>query len=95
MLCLFHMRDQSEETKTDKEMLLEEIVQAKNSWKMAVMQFNELTHPEAIDYMTYQIKAAEKKYIYLLNLYKQQYDKSNYNKEIFNDERNILGEETL
>jgi len=73
VLCLFHMKSNSYEKKTDKELLVDEIFHAKSLWDLAVSQFNELTHPEAIEYMTYQIKAAEKKYIYLLNLYKQEY----------------------
>ena len=95
MLCLFHMKEKKEEMKTDKELLLNEILEAKKSWEMSVAQFNEITHPEAIDYMTYQIKAAEKRYIYLLNLYKQQYNQSNYNKTYETEKSHILEEEIL
>ncbi len=39
---------------------------AKRDWIIAQKIFEEANHPELIDYAVYNLKAAEKKYMYLL-----------------------------
>lgn len=39
---------------------------AKRDWMMAQKIFEEASHPELIDYAVYNLKAAEKRYMYLL-----------------------------
>ncbi len=45
------------------ELILE---QAKRDWITAQKIFEEASHPELIDYAIYNLKAAEKRYMYLL-----------------------------
>ncbi|GBF11431.1 DUF2508 family protein [Tepidibacillus infernus] len=51
--------------------LLDEIQEAKDEWKRALMQFEYAEHPDAIDFSAFYIQAAERRYMYLLNKYKQ------------------------
>jgi len=45
------------------EMILEH---AKRDWIIAQKVFEEASHPELVDYAIYNLKAAEKRYMYLL-----------------------------
>jgi len=50
---------------------LQEIELAKMEWNRALQQFHEVSEPEAVDFIIYYILAAEKRYMYLLNKYKE------------------------
>ncbi|MGE5421670.1 MAG: DUF2508 family protein [Ignavibacteriales bacterium] len=39
---------------------------AKKDWQIAQMVFNEVNDPDLVDFAVYNLKAAEKKYTYLL-----------------------------
>ena len=41
--------------------------EARREWEMAANLFEEVTDPELVDYAVYNLRAAEKKYIYHLN----------------------------
>jgi len=48
------------------------IEKAKREWQEARAMFNEVTEKEHIDSLIYKINACERKYIYLLNLAKNE-----------------------
>ncbi|OEF99646.1 hypothetical protein BHF71_08140 [Vulcanibacillus modesticaldus] len=50
--------------------LLEEIDNAKKEWEYALRRFNDVSDPEVVDYIIFYILAAERRYMYLLNKYK-------------------------
>ncbi|MGE5395910.1 MAG: DUF2508 family protein [Chitinophagales bacterium] len=49
---------------------LEILAQAQKEWHQATLFFEEVIDPELIDYAVYNLKAAEKKYSYLLNKFR-------------------------
>lgn len=50
--------------------ILKEIDKAKNEWEYALKRFNDVSEPDVVDYIVYYIIAAERRYMYLLNRYK-------------------------
>lgn len=48
--------------------------QAKRDWMMAQRIFEEASHPELIDYAIYNLKAAEKRYMYLLKQFRSEHE---------------------
>ena len=52
------------------DILLHEIRVAKNEWDYALKRFNDVSDPDMVDYIIYYIIAAERRYMYLLNKYK-------------------------
>ncbi|MDW7675002.1 MAG: YaaL family protein [Bacillota bacterium] len=50
----------------EKDELKDNINKAKEEWEYAKMFFQEATEPDIIDYAIFQLDAAERKYMYLL-----------------------------
>lgn len=46
--------------------LRESVEQAKRDWLCATAYFEQVSAPELVDYAVYQVKAAERRYMYLL-----------------------------
>ncbi|NLB17907.1 MAG: DUF2508 family protein [Syntrophomonadaceae bacterium] len=46
--------------------------QAKRDWLFAYKIFNEATDPDLIEYAIYNLKATEKRYMFILNKYRSQ-----------------------
>jgi len=67
--------------KTDNS-LVEIIDRAKEEWLDAGRIFEEVTDPMLIDYAVYQLKASEKKYMYLIKIAKKENNR-NYQIRIF------------
>lgn len=61
-LLVFESEDTLAEFWPD-ELILEH---AKRDWLIAQKMFEEASHPELVDYTVYNLKAAEKRYMYLL-----------------------------
>jgi len=51
--------------------LEENLKEAYREWKLALEYFDNATEPELIDHASYLIGAAERKYMYLLRIYKE------------------------
>jgi|GEM_PF-2170414 len=56
------------------EELLKEIKNAKREWENALRRFNYVSDPEVVDYIVFYIIAAERRYMFLLSSYKNQYN---------------------
>jgi len=87
MVCYFSgFGKKNEEYKrselSDTEDLLKEIDQARMEWDIANQYFNWVDHPDMVEYMIYYIKAAEKKYMYLLNQYKTIQETKRFHQQI-------------
>lgn len=52
--------------------LLQTVEAARQEWLMTQAYYNNVSDPDLVDYAVYQLQAAEKKYIYLLKLARQQ-----------------------
>lgn len=53
------------------EYFIKEIENAKKEWEYALKRFNDVSDPVVVDYIVYYIIAAERRYMYLLNKYKE------------------------
>ena len=51
--------------------LEEEIERAREQWKSARNYFQNVTEPKLVDYASYRLRAAETRYMYLLNKVKE------------------------
>ncbi|MFI5360221.1 MAG: DUF2508 family protein [Halanaerobiales bacterium] len=58
--------------------LEEHLREAYQEWKNALEYFDNATEPELIDHASFLIGAAERKYMYLLRLYKESGQVGNY-----------------
>ncbi len=67
-----------------KNLLSEDIKEAKKEWEYALKRFNDVSDPEVVDYIIYYIIAAERRYMYLLNKYKDT-QINNKNKRVSDD----------
>ncbi|MFV9511856.1 DUF2508 family protein [Tepidibacillus sp. LV47] len=66
-------KEKKKEAVNEFQRLLDEIDLAKMEWNNSLQHFQYADHPDMVEYIVYYIKAAEKKYMYLLNQYKNQY----------------------
>lgn len=57
--------------KSEREMLIDNIIEARSEMERAEHAFNELTDNAAIDYASYSIMAARARYVYLLSIAKK------------------------
>lgn len=68
-MAFFHLRSHklspASEEEQEKELVLQ-IDKAREEWDMAKCQLDQMNEPELIDYAVYRLKAAEKRYMYLL-----------------------------
>ncbi|TCS78142.1 DUF2508 family protein [Tepidibacillus fermentans] len=81
LFCYFEgLKKKNQKVESESERLLEEIDQARMEWDTAIQHFQYADHPDMVEYIIYYIKAAEKKYMYLLNRYKNQYEDYQYKK---------------
>lgn len=60
----------SNEINNKKDNLQKEIEIAKNEWERALKLYNDVSEPEVVDYIIYYILATERRYMYLLNKFK-------------------------
>jgi len=54
----------------EKDEMFMNIEKAKKEWEDAKNIFENVSHPDLVDYAIYKIEAAEQKYIYLLKQYR-------------------------
>lgn len=59
------------EEKTERQIIIESLQDAKQEWKDQEEYFQHVTEPELVDYAIYQIEASRLKYIYLLKKIKE------------------------
>ncbi len=55
---------------TEKDEMFINIENAKKEWEDAKNIFENVSHPDLVDYAIYKVEAAEQKYIYLLKQYR-------------------------
>lgn len=75
----------------EKNNISKEIELARKEWEYALKMFNEVSDPEVIDYIVYYIIAAERRYMHLLNKYKdrERYEKNKANKKLLEHKSNL------
>ena len=69
---LLHMAPKRTESEKNKEELLNDIIQARDEWQQAKNYFNNVNDDGLTDHAISLCQAAEQKYVYLLQLAKQE-----------------------
>lgn len=92
LIYIFEGKGRKENTEKDNKFsennLLKEIEMAKSEWEYSLKRFNDVSDPDVVDYIVYYIIASERRYMYLLNKYRNIYENKKIRKEQISTEDN-------